>query len=140
MPRGGKRQGAGRPVGSKKALTVTYYRSVQPEWVEILDKKLMELKKMEQARQELFKEIVKKCGDLLFCGELVEAVRNDWDKQEEQLEKLRKNLTPFHYSADEVLKLWNATLQLAEDVGLSKDCTEYVKLVDLQDDLEIALN
>lgn len=42
--RGGKRQGAGRPKGTKKDPTVIYFRRVKPEWVEELDKKLEELK------------------------------------------------------------------------------------------------
>lgn len=42
--RGGKREGAGRPKGSVKEPTVTYYRRVKSEWVEILDKVLNELK------------------------------------------------------------------------------------------------
>ena len=42
--RGGKRAGAGRPVGSKKEPTVVYYRRVKPEWVKELDKKIEELK------------------------------------------------------------------------------------------------
>lgn len=44
MPSGGKRQGAGRPKGTKKEKTVPYHRRVRPEWVEELDKKLEELK------------------------------------------------------------------------------------------------
>lgn len=42
--RGGKREGAGRPVGTTKEPTVVYYRRIKPEWVEILDKKIQELK------------------------------------------------------------------------------------------------
>lgn len=41
---GGKRAGAGRPVGTKKDPTVCYHRRIKPEWVEILDKVLKELK------------------------------------------------------------------------------------------------
>ena len=40
MARGGKRAGAGRP----QTNTVIYYRRVQPEWVEILDGKIGQLK------------------------------------------------------------------------------------------------
>ena len=40
MARGGKREGAGRP----QTNTVVYYRRVQPEWVEILDGKIEQLK------------------------------------------------------------------------------------------------
>ena len=42
--RGGKRDGAGRPKGSTKEPTVTYYRRVKAEWVTVLDKVLNELK------------------------------------------------------------------------------------------------
>lgn len=42
--RGGKREGAGRPKGTKKDPTVIYFRRVKPEWVEELDRKLEELK------------------------------------------------------------------------------------------------
>lgn len=34
----------GRPKGSTKPPTIIYYRRVRPEWVEILDKVLKELK------------------------------------------------------------------------------------------------
>lgn len=34
----------GRPKGSTKPPTVPYYRRVRPEWVEVLDKVLKELK------------------------------------------------------------------------------------------------
>lgn len=42
--RGGKREGAGRPKGSTKEPTVTYYRRVKSEWVVVLDRLLNELK------------------------------------------------------------------------------------------------
>lgn len=44
MARGGKREGAGRPVGTTKEPTVVYYRRVKPEWVQVLDKLIEELK------------------------------------------------------------------------------------------------
>ena len=44
MPRGGKREGAGRPVGTKKDPTTIYYRRVRPEWVKLLDELLEKLK------------------------------------------------------------------------------------------------
>ena len=34
----------GRPKGSTKPPTVSYHRRVRPEWVEVLDKVLKELK------------------------------------------------------------------------------------------------
>lgn len=34
----------GRPKGSTKPPTVSYHRRVRPEWVEVLDKLLKELK------------------------------------------------------------------------------------------------
>lgn len=42
--RGGKREGAGRPVGTTKDKTVIYYRRIKPEFVELMDKYLNELK------------------------------------------------------------------------------------------------
>lgn len=42
--RGGKREGAGRPQGTKKEPTISYYRRVNPEFVPILDKVLNALK------------------------------------------------------------------------------------------------
>lgn len=36
----------GRPFGTKKEPRVNYHRRVLPEWVEILDKKLDELKEV----------------------------------------------------------------------------------------------
>jgi hypothetical protein len=41
---GGKRIGAGRPFGTKKDETVVYYRRIKPEFVELMDKYLNELK------------------------------------------------------------------------------------------------
>lgn len=46
--RGGKREGAGRPVGTKKEPTVVYYRRVKPEWVEKLDNLIEVLKKLKE--------------------------------------------------------------------------------------------
>lgn len=46
--RGGKREGAGRPVGTKKEPTVIYYRRVKPEWVEKLDNLIEVLKKLKE--------------------------------------------------------------------------------------------
>lgn len=56
MPRGGKREGAGRP--KKKYKTVIYYRTVRPEWVKILDKLLKMLKGVqdEKGNQDIFRE------------------------------------------------------------------------------------
>jgi len=48
MTRGGKREGAGRPQGTKKEPTTSYYRRVNPEFVPILDKVLNALKKHKQ--------------------------------------------------------------------------------------------
>lgn len=48
MVRGGKRAGAGRPIGTQKEPTTIYYRRVKLEWVEILDKVLKELKKQKE--------------------------------------------------------------------------------------------
>lgn len=47
MTRGGKREGAGRPKSLDE--TVVYYRRIKPEWVEILDKVLEELKQEKRA-------------------------------------------------------------------------------------------
>lgn len=44
MTRGGKRIGAGRPVGTKKEPTIVYYRRIKPEWEQILDSVLDKLK------------------------------------------------------------------------------------------------
>ena len=38
------RKRVGRPIGSKKAKTVPYYRRVRAEWIVILDKLLKKLK------------------------------------------------------------------------------------------------
>ena len=38
----------GRPKGSTKSPTITYYRRVQPRWVKILDKLLNELRRKEK--------------------------------------------------------------------------------------------
>lgn len=44
MVRGGKREGAGRPFGTKKEPTVSYQRRVKPEWIPKLDEFLKKLK------------------------------------------------------------------------------------------------
>lgn len=51
MTRGGARAGAGRPAGTFKEPTAVYYRRVKPEWVEILDKVLEDLKKSEEKKE-----------------------------------------------------------------------------------------
>lgn len=48
MTRGGKREGAGRPVGTTKEQTVVYYRRIKPKWVKILDEVLEKLKDKER--------------------------------------------------------------------------------------------
>lgn len=48
--RGGKREGAGRPQGTKKEPTTSYYRRVNPKFVPILDKVLNALKKHKQQK------------------------------------------------------------------------------------------
>lgn len=42
--RGGKREGAGRPVGTKKPPTVAYQRKIKPEFVPLMDEFLNKLK------------------------------------------------------------------------------------------------
>ena len=42
--RGGKREGAGRPKGTTKEKTACYHRRIKPEFVELMDKYLNELK------------------------------------------------------------------------------------------------
>ena len=44
MTRGGKREGAGRPFGTKKEPTVVYYRRVKKEWIPIIDNLIKELR------------------------------------------------------------------------------------------------
>lgn len=89
MTRGGKRQGAGRPVGTTKEPTVMLQRRVKPEWIPIIDNFIKELKNKakilllllfmialpvnaltleasveyteETARQEAFKNVYKFC-------------------------------------------------------------------------------
>lgn len=84
--RGGKREGAGRPFGTKKDKTVPYYRRVKPEWVAVLDKKIGELK-MEDTLEKQFEnchtvgEIEKMAIEEFGCGELGETVENDWEKR-----------------------------------------------------------
>lgn len=52
MTRGGKREGAGRPLGTKKEPTTAYYRRVKPQWVEVLDNVLNELKEKKGLQDE----------------------------------------------------------------------------------------
>jgi hypothetical protein len=44
MPRGGKREGAGRPVGSTKSETVVFYKRVLPEEKRLLEEYLKKLR------------------------------------------------------------------------------------------------
>lgn len=44
MTRGGERDGAGRPFGTKKEKTVAYHRRGKPEWVAVLNTTLSALK------------------------------------------------------------------------------------------------
>lgn len=44
MPRGGKREGAGRPVGSVKEPTVLLQRRVKKEWIPAIDKLIAEFR------------------------------------------------------------------------------------------------
>lgn len=44
MTRGGKREGAGRPVGTTKEPTVMLQRRVKPEWIPLIDEFIKELK------------------------------------------------------------------------------------------------
>lgn len=38
MTRGGKREGAGRPIGTKKEPTVMMQRRVKKEWIPLIDR------------------------------------------------------------------------------------------------------
>lgn len=44
MTRGGKREGAGRPVGTKKEPTVMLQRRVKKEWIPIIDELIRKLR------------------------------------------------------------------------------------------------
>lgn len=44
MARGGKREGAGRPVGSKKEPTIKYQKRIKPEWKHLIDEFISNLK------------------------------------------------------------------------------------------------
>ena len=44
MTRGGKREGAGRPFGTKKEPTVMLQRRVKKEWIPIIDNLIKELR------------------------------------------------------------------------------------------------
>lgn len=44
MTRGGKREGAGRPVGTTKEPTVIMQRRVKKEWIPIIDELIAELR------------------------------------------------------------------------------------------------
>ena len=43
--RGGKRKGAGRPIGTRKEPTIEYRRKIKPQWLNIMDDLLKSLKK-----------------------------------------------------------------------------------------------
>lgn len=66
--RGGKREGAGRPFGTKKDKTVPYYRRVKPEWVAVLDEELEKLKAAERYNMK-FEILNTKTGDTEILDE-----------------------------------------------------------------------
>ena len=44
MARGGKREGAGRPIGTKKEPTINYQKRIKPEWKPLIDNFIDDLK------------------------------------------------------------------------------------------------
>ena len=51
MPRGGKREGAGRPKGKRK-VRMNYFRKIHPDWCCILDAVLVQLRKEEKHNEQ----------------------------------------------------------------------------------------
>lgn len=49
-----------RPKGTKKEPRVDYHRRVLPEWVELLDKRLLELKEQNKIFYENYKKSIYK--------------------------------------------------------------------------------
>lgn len=139
MPRGGKREGAGRKAGVKiKRDTVTYYRSVYPEWVPILDKKLEELKMIDKEKTEERKRIIKLIGNLLLSEVLEQAVKDDWCREEERLSRLRGCCSELMSKAykdigEDIMNLWGEAYDLTTSVGLSDDTPELIELQQEED-------
>ena len=50
MARGGKREGAGRPVGTTKEPTVMMQRRVKKEWIPIIDELIYSLRHAKKKR------------------------------------------------------------------------------------------
>lgn len=143
MPRGGRREGAGRKAGVKiKRDTVTYYRSVYPEWVPILDKKLEELKMIDKEKTEERKRTLKLIGNLLFSDALAQAVRSDWDWEEERLSRLQKCCSELMSKAykdigEDIMNLWGETYDLTTSVCISADTPELRELQQYENDFII---
>lgn len=143
MPRGGRREGAGRKAGVKiKRDTVTYYRSVYPEWVPILDKKLEELKMIDKEKTEERKRILKLIGNLLFSDSLTQAVRSDWYREEERLSRLRGCCSELMSKAykdigEDIMNLWGETYDLTTSVCISADTPELRELQQYENDFII---
>ena len=139
MPRGGRREGAGRKAGVKiKRDTVTYYRSVYPECVPILDKKLEELKMIDKEKTKERKRIIKLIGNLLFSEVLEQAVKDDWYREEERLSRLRGCCSKLMSKAykdigEDIMNLWGEAYDLTTSVGLSDDTPELIELQQEED-------
>lgn len=91
--RGGYRKGSGRPKGTKKDPTVIYYRRIKPEWVEILDEKLKELK---GANQMTFKIQDREAGNIIESGLSLEEANKMLEKFEND-DKIEGTYTPNFY-------------------------------------------
>jgi hypothetical protein len=79
MARGGARIGAGR----KKTDTVPYHRRIKPEWVEVLDKTLEELKGNKNMKNNWF--VANDNGDVAghdLSKERAEALAEQMQKEE----------------------------------------------------------
>lgn len=113
--RGGARAGAGRPAGTKKEPTVVYYRRIKPEWTEILDNNIKELKmkeeiieKLEKLENELlnlpedfeeFKKQTNKVNSIHYQLSTIDIDIIGKDKQDELWQKSWNN-SPNHYAED----------------------------------------
>ena len=143
--RGGKREGAGRPFGTKKEKTVPYHRRVKPEWVAVLDKKIGELK-MEDTLEKQF-ENCRTVGELeemalqeFGCGELGETVENDWE------ERIPCKCFLFHdidsaesdrvWEEDEKHLYWSVSFEFVNE-DLAKKLLENAESADDTRDIEI---
>ena len=93
---------------------------------------------IDKEKTEERKRILKLIGNLLFSDSLTQAVRSDWDWEEERLSRLQKccsELISIAYKdiGEDIMNLWGEAYDLTTSVGLSDDTPELIELQQEED-------